>query len=90
MKKGFHEVPFVPYLNKFNLKVKLPFLYEIYRDMLFQFDKLELKGLRREAEYQLLRSMAALTGDKMIEFEAGILKAKIDEYSKNIPENEGN
>jgi hypothetical protein len=79
----------IEYINKYGLKVKLPFLYNVYKSILFQADKLDLRIIRKEAEYEILRSIAALTGDKMIEFEAGILKVQLKEDLEKIPENSG-
>ncbi len=42
-------------------------------------ENLELRVVRKEAQYYLLKSMAVVTGDKMIEFEAGLINAELKE-----------
>lgn len=71
-------------LNRFDLKFKFDFLWKIHQNMVYQMDNLDLSIVRKRAEYEILMAKYALTGNKMIEFEAGVLMAQInDELKKN-------
>jgi hypothetical protein len=69
------------YLNKF--RFKLPFLVQIYNNMVYQMENLALDDLRLMAEYYILKAEAAIKQDSMIDFEANVLKVQLEEKKED-------
>lgn len=87
--KSIHKMPvynwFMCQQNdlKYMYKVRLfnyvpAFFLKVLTDMVYQFDKLDLTVLRKQSEYEILRSLAARQQDKNLKFNADLLKKEIE------------
>lgn len=78
------------WLYKYRIFKYIPgFFLKVITDMVYQFETLDLTMIRKRAEYEILRSMAARQNNKNLEFNANLIEKEIEKLEKKIKDDNG-